>query len=91
MLQRLSVFPGGWTLYAAEQVAIGPSIAEREVLDLLTSLVDKSLVLAEERAAIEPRMNQARSTLGEDVFTAAWTEGQGLTWEQVVLHENTLG
>src|ERR1019366_440247 len=49
LLQRLSVFPGGWTLEAAEQVGAGSSVEEWEVLDLLTSLVDKSLVLAEER------------------------------------------
>jgi tetratricopeptide (TPR) repeat protein len=38
----------------------------------------------DERAEIEPLMNQVRLALGEDAFTVAWTEGQGLTWEQVV-------
>jgi predicted ATPase/class 3 adenylate cyclase/tetratricopeptide (TPR) repeat protein len=52
LLARLSVFAGGWTLAAAEQVAVGESasgegIEDWEVLDLLTSLVDKSLVVAE--------------------------------------------
>jgi predicted ATPase/class 3 adenylate cyclase len=52
LLGRLSVFAGGWTLAAAEQVCSGESetgegIEEWEVLDLLTSLVDKSLVIAE--------------------------------------------
>src|SRR5262249_30074284 len=45
LLKRLSVFAGGWVLEAAEQVCHGESIAEWEVLDLLTSLVDKSLVV----------------------------------------------
>ncbi len=52
LLCRLSVFAGGWTLAAAEQVCAGESeagatIEEWEALDLLTSLVDKSLVVAE--------------------------------------------
>jgi non-specific serine/threonine protein kinase len=45
LLQRLSVFAGGWTLQAAE--AVGGN--KEEVLDLLTSLVDKSMVQCEER------------------------------------------
>ncbi len=48
----LSVFAGGWTLEAAEEVCAGEGIESQEVLDLLTSLVDKSLVVAEERAAV---------------------------------------
>jgi predicted ATPase/class 3 adenylate cyclase len=48
-LSRLSVFVGGWTLSAAEQVCSGDGIEEWEVMDLLTSLTDKSLVIAEEQ------------------------------------------
>jgi predicted ATPase/DNA-binding CsgD family transcriptional regulator len=44
---RLSVFAGGCDLEAAETVGAGGSIKEGEVLDLLSSLVDKSLVVAE--------------------------------------------
>lgn len=47
LLQRLSVFAGGWTLEAAESVSAGGSVDAASILDLLTSLVDKSLVLAE--------------------------------------------
>lgn len=47
MWQRLSIFSGGWTLEAAEQVCSGDLIEDWEVLDLLISLVDKSLVIAE--------------------------------------------
>jgi predicted ATPase/DNA-binding winged helix-turn-helix (wHTH) protein len=50
LLCRVSVFSGGWTLDAAEQVCSGDGIADDRILDLLTSLVDKSLVLAEEHA-----------------------------------------
>ncbi len=44
---RMSVFAGGWTLEAAEVVGDGDGIEEDEILDLLTRLVDKSLVAAE--------------------------------------------
>ncbi len=45
MLCRLSVFVGGWTLSAAESVCAGDGVEDWEVLDLLTSLSDKSLVV----------------------------------------------
>lgn len=49
LLCGLSVFAGGWTLQAAEQVCSGEGVEEWEILDLLTSLSDKSLVVAEQR------------------------------------------
>jgi predicted ATPase len=45
LFRRLSVFAGGWTLEAAEEVCAGEGIERDEVLDLLTHLTDKSLVL----------------------------------------------
>jgi predicted ATPase/class 3 adenylate cyclase len=52
LLRRLSVFVGGWTLEAAEAVcADGEGISTWDVLDLLTHLMDKSLVLMEETPA----------------------------------------
>jgi predicted ATPase/DNA-binding SARP family transcriptional activator/DNA-binding CsgD family transcriptional regulator len=45
LFRRLSVFAGGWTLEEAERVCAGDGIEEVEVLDLLSRLVDKSLVL----------------------------------------------
>jgi predicted ATPase/class 3 adenylate cyclase len=53
LFRRLAVFVGGWTLEAAESVGaeVGQDdILPHDVLDLLTRLVDKSLVLAEESA-----------------------------------------
>ena len=44
---RLAVFAGGFTLEAAEAVCPGGRITQGEVLDLLSHLVDKSLVAAE--------------------------------------------
>lgn len=57
LLRRLSVLAGRWSLAAAEQVGAdtpgaegaSPPIEEWEVLDLLTGLVDKSLVTYQER------------------------------------------
>ena len=47
LLDRLSVFAGGFTLGAAEAVAGGEPLGELAVLDLLQSLVDKSLLIAD--------------------------------------------
>ncbi len=44
LFRRLSVFAGGWRLNAAEAVCAGGGIGDWEVLDLLSNLVDKSLV-----------------------------------------------
>lgn len=49
LFRRLSVFAGGCTLEAAEAICTDEGIAEDEVLDVLTHLVDKSLVVVEER------------------------------------------
>jgi non-specific serine/threonine protein kinase len=43
-LSRLSVFPAGWTLEAAERVCGGDGIDANDMLDLLSRLVSKSLV-----------------------------------------------
>ena len=48
LLRRLSVFVGGWTLEAAEQVGAGTAAGTGDVLDLLAQLVAKSLVLSEQ-------------------------------------------
>jgi predicted ATPase/class 3 adenylate cyclase/DNA-binding CsgD family transcriptional regulator len=51
LLRRLSVFAGGWTLDAAEQVCPGEGIDRYDVLDSLTGLVDKSLVSTDEQGS----------------------------------------
>ena len=55
LLERLSVFVGGWSLAATEAVCPGGGIETEEILDLLTSLANKSLVVFESRA-FEERM-----------------------------------
>src|SRR6185503_13675053 len=54
LLYRLSVFSGGWTLEAAESVCTGDGVQVEEVLNLLSHLVDKSLVLVVEPDEDEP-------------------------------------
>ena len=73
MLARLSVFAGGFTLDAAEAVAAGETIEALQVLDLLTSLVDKSLVVADDEA------RQIRYRLLETIrqFAAARLQASG--------------
>jgi predicted ATPase/class 3 adenylate cyclase/DNA-binding CsgD family transcriptional regulator len=57
LFRRLSTFIGGFTLDAAEEVCGHEQLDRYMVLDLLTALVDKSLVLAEETgAAVRYRM-----------------------------------
>jgi predicted ATPase/class 3 adenylate cyclase len=53
LLSRLSIFAGGWTIEAAEEVCAGEGIDTYDVLDLLTQLVNKSLVVVIEK----PRTN----------------------------------
>ena len=49
VLQRLGVFVGGFDLAAAERVCGAAPLADDDVLDLLGSMVEKSLVMQEER------------------------------------------
>ena len=51
LFRATSVFAGGFTLEAAEQVCAGDDVAAEGMLDLLTSLVDKSLLVPEQRVA----------------------------------------
>ncbi len=54
LLQRLSVFTGGWTLEAAEAVGAGDDLRASEILDLLSHLVNKSLLVRDD-GGIETR------------------------------------
>ena len=55
LLQRLSVFAGNWVLEAAECVGCGEGIDSCDVLDLLSQLVNKSLVSIVEGNGTETR------------------------------------
>ncbi|HMS55067.1 MAG TPA: adenylate/guanylate cyclase domain-containing protein [Fimbriimonadaceae bacterium] len=54
LLRRLSVFVGGWSLESAEEVCGVEPLDDFDVLDLLASLVDKSLVTYDDSLR-EPR------------------------------------
>jgi predicted ATPase/DNA-binding winged helix-turn-helix (wHTH) protein len=47
LFTRLSVFPAGWTLEAAEKICAGDGIHSSDVLDLLSTLAAKSLLGSE--------------------------------------------
>ena len=72
VFRRLSVFAGGWALGAAEAVSVGREVEEGDVLDLLSALVDRSLVVAEATedggmryGMLEPVRQYALEKLGE--------------------------
>ncbi|MEU0154686.1 BTAD domain-containing putative transcriptional regulator [Micromonospora fulviviridis] len=56
VLRRLSVFSGGASLEAAERVCAGDTVEQDDVLELLTSLAEKSLLLSEGDGAPRYRM-----------------------------------
>jgi predicted ATPase/class 3 adenylate cyclase/DNA-binding CsgD family transcriptional regulator len=71
LLHRLAVFMGGFDLPAAQAVTGGEEVASHQVLDMLTLLVDKSLVVAETASGrtryrlLETVRQYAQEKLGE--------------------------
>lgn len=61
LLRRLSVFAGGCTLTSASRVIGGAPVAEHQMFDLLSSLVEKSLLTADLSEA-EPRYRLLETT-----------------------------
>jgi len=61
LFARLSTFSGGFTLEAVEAVGPGGAVEEGEVLDILSALVDKSLVVAETTAEARVRYRMLES------------------------------
>ena len=49
LFRRVAVFAGGFTLEAAEHICTGTGLVEPDILDLLTRLIGKSLVVFGER------------------------------------------
>jgi predicted ATPase/DNA-binding CsgD family transcriptional regulator len=56
LFRRLSVFAGGCTLEAAEEVCGAPGDSSATILDGVASLLDKSLLLQIEHRSEEPRL-----------------------------------
>jgi non-specific serine/threonine protein kinase len=78
LLRRLSVFAGGFTLEAAESVCAddptsngGSRTASMEVLDLLTQLVEKSLVVAQPSTQTRYRLLETVREYGAAKLEAA--------------------
>jgi predicted ATPase/transcriptional regulator with XRE-family HTH domain len=74
-LRRFSVFAGGWTLEAAEQVCAGAGLESNEILDPLLRLVDKSLVIARTQEA-ETRYHMLE-TIRQYAHEKLWEAGEG--------------
>jgi predicted ATPase/DNA-binding CsgD family transcriptional regulator len=85
VFRRLAVFAGGFGLEAARAVAAGGAVAHDGVLDALGRLVDKSLVVAEERDGearyrlLETIRQYAADRLA-DAGEAAATRDRHLDW-----------
>ena len=86
LLRRLSVF-SGWTLEQAEQVCAGDAFAADDVLDLLTALVDKSLVVTGGEVAGEVRFRML-DTIRQ--YATERLEAAGESTRMRVLHRNAL-
>ena len=77
MLRRVAVFAGGWTLASAEQVCGGDGIDASRVIEQLTSLVDKSLVVTDEQAgATRYRMLETVRQYAQDRLRDSGEESQ---------------
>ncbi|HXD10697.1 MAG TPA: tetratricopeptide repeat protein, partial [Anaerolineales bacterium] len=78
LLRRLSIFAGGWVQDAAEFVCAGNGIEAQPVLDALTQLVAKSLVVANQEAGRERRyhlLEMIREYAHERLVEAGEEEG----------------
>ena len=76
VFMRLSVFTGGCSLEAAEQVCSDDLIASDEVCDLLLHLVDKSLVIAGRRRCGRGALHPAPDAVAVRARTARRVEGR---------------
>ncbi|MER6691237.1 ATP-binding protein [Streptomyces minutiscleroticus] len=73
---RLSVFAGGWDVEAAEFVCHGGPVDAEEIMALLASLTDKSIVTREgEGAAVRYRMLDTVRSFGAEWLAALGEEG----------------
>ncbi|MET7472739.1 BTAD domain-containing putative transcriptional regulator [Streptomyces sp. NPDC005648] len=75
VLRRLSVFTGGASLEAAERVCAGPEAEPEQILELLTALTEKSLLVAEGTGAPRYRMlGTLKEYAGQRLAEAGETE-----------------
>ncbi|HET8679528.1 MAG TPA: tetratricopeptide repeat protein [bacterium] len=74
LLRRLAVFAGGFTLDTTEAVCAGEGIDPDDVLDLLTRLVDKSLVTVDRSAQTRYRQLETIRQYSRERLVAAGEE-----------------
>jgi len=89
LFRRLSVFAGGWTLEAAEHICSGQGVKGEEMLDLLSSLVDKSLVIAERKQGQETRfrlLETVRQYVREKLFDERESQALRIRHRDYFLH-----
>jgi predicted ATPase/DNA-binding winged helix-turn-helix (wHTH) protein len=80
LLERLSIFAGGWTLEGAVAVA-GENAEQYVVLELLTHLVDKSLISSRsERDATRYSMLETVRQYGREALAVSGTEAAIAKW-----------
>src|SRR5439155_22950727 len=81
LLRRLSVFVGSFTLDAAEEVGSEDGTERYQILDLLSRLVDRSLVQVEEAAKAEARYRLLETIrqYGRDRLTESGEDAAALT------------
>ena len=78
LLARIAVFTGGCTLEAIEEVCSGDPVAREEAMDLVTGLVARSLVVAEESVlGTRYRLLETIRQYGEERL-AEWGETSNL-------------
>ena len=84
LLCSLSVFPSSWTLEAAEDVCAGDGMDRMDMLDLLSHLVDKSLVIVDAGATGDRRyrfLETVRQCGRERLFQSGKPRDGGIaTW-----------
>ncbi|RNM14771.1 ATP-binding protein [Nocardioides pocheonensis] len=74
---RVSVFAGGFELDLAEEVAAGEGLPAARVLEALTSLVDKSIVIAERiDGVVRFRLLETIREFGRDQLSASGEVGR---------------
>src|SRR6185295_15447678 len=76
LFDRLSVFAGGATLESVEAVCTGEGVTENDILDLVTHLADKSLLMPEEGSggAARYRLLETLREYGREKLEASGAE-----------------